>query len=158
LTNRSIFKPGQQKTLRFIGSASAPHPIQLIEEFESVFKVNILEGYGMTEATCGITLNPVDRKKRKLGSVGKPLSINTVKIFDDKDSPLPPKKSGRIIVGGTNVAILPDQDSVTPGTMKSHKNRWLETGDIGYLDEDEFLWIESRKNCTLWSSSITSDC
>lgn len=145
LRQEKYFKEGQQKSLRFIGSASAPHPIDLLRAFEERFGVLVLQGYGMTEATCGITLSPLNSAERKLSSVGKPLSVNTVEIWDEEGGLLPPGMIGRIIVHGENITTY----SEVPDAVRSNEDplgkRVLDTGDMGYLDGDGFLWIDARR-------------
>ncbi|MCK5602691.1 long-chain fatty acid--CoA ligase, partial [Candidatus Pacearchaeota archaeon] len=140
------FELGHEKTLRCIGSASAPHPVDLIKSFEERFGVYVLQGYGLTEATCGITLNPLNRKERKLGSVGKPLSVNQVKVLSDDDEVLPPGQSGRIFVYGDNIASFDDNSRSFESEAPPPSDRALETGDIGYVDEDGFVWLQSRSS------------
>jgi len=138
LAHKEFFINGQQNRLKFIGSASAAHPVRLIKEFEENFGVYLLQGYGMTEATCGITLNPLNKENRRLGSVGKPLTVNNIQILDQDNKLLPSKTIGRIVVLGDNISNFVDEktDNSQPGI--------LETGDIGYLDEENFLWLSGR--------------
>ena len=82
LQDTSVFRDGMQKSLRYIGSASAPHPKSLIRNFEKKFGTEIYVGYGMTEATCGISFDGIEKDHRRLGSVGRPLSVNRVDIVD----------------------------------------------------------------------------
>lgn len=133
LSDDCSFIPGQQSSLKFIGSASAPHPLELIKSFEKKFGIYVLIGYGMTEATCGITLNALSRKDRRLGSVGKPISVNRVEIWCENGKRLPLKKEGRVIVYGANVA------------RNIHCN-YLDSGDYGYMEEDGYLWLTGRRD------------
>ena len=145
LRRDEYFKEGQQKTLKFIGSASAPHPVELLKAFEERFGVYVLQGYGMTEATCGITLNPLDIENRKLGTVGKPLSLNSVEIRDEGGKILPSGETGRIIVAGENITRYFEDPHAQRTREYGLSTRELDTGDMGHLDEDGFLWIESRR-------------
>ncbi len=61
-------------------SGSAPLPVELFKRFEKATGVNIVEGYGLTEATCLVSCNPVDGDK-KIGSVGIPFPYTDVKIY-----------------------------------------------------------------------------
>ncbi len=136
LANKDCFSHGYQKSLRFVGSASAFHPIDLVIDFENSFDVYLLQSYGMTEATCCITLNPLNKKNRSMGSVGKPISVNRVKILDKNNNSLPVNKIGKIVVSGRNITNYDINDK------KNSKE--LDTGDTGYLDDQGFLWLVGR--------------
>lgn len=145
LMNNEYLTEGQQKSLKYIGSASAPHPTELITSFEKKFGVYVLLGYGMTEATCGITLNPINIEHRKLGSVGKPLTVNKVEVVDQNGAILSAGKTGRIIVTGKNITKYNDNGDMQFDSDVFHsKERILDTGDIGRIDADGFVWLESR--------------
>jgi long-chain acyl-CoA synthetase len=80
---------------------------------------------------------------RKLGSVGQPIPGVQVVIMDDDDRPLPAGELGEICVRGPNVMLgyyrLPEE------TARTLRHGWLHTGDVGRLDEDNFLYIVERK-------------
>jgi acyl-CoA synthetase (AMP-forming)/AMP-acid ligase II len=128
--------------LRYIGSASAPHPVSLIEKFEDCFGITVVQGYGMSEATCGITLNPIDKEERVSGSVGRPLPHNKVRVCSDEGNLLPAGKAGHVQVRGENIMLgyleedSDDKIKVIDG--------WLKTGDYGYLDENQNLFLLGR--------------
>lgn len=90
----------------------------------------IIEGYGLTETSPIVSFNPPD--KIKLGSVGKPIKGVKVKIVNDE-----------ILVKGDNV--MKEYWRKPEETKKIIKDRWLYTGDIGFLDEEGYLYIEGRK-------------
>ncbi len=129
--------------LRFIGSASAPHPEELVRKFEERFGVFILQGYGMTEATCGITLANAEKELRVSGSVGRPIPINVIEIWDENNRCLPGSETGKVMVRGENIMIgYVGQKSDSNIEVK---DGWLNTGDMGYLDEDNNLFLIGRK-------------
>jgi acyl-CoA synthetase (AMP-forming)/AMP-acid ligase II len=137
------FTPGDQSSLVFIGSASAPHPPELVSRFEQTFGVYVLQGYGMTEATCTISLNPLKMEDRRPGSVGMPISVNNVTVLDDNGRSLHVGKTGRVMVSGRNVAL-----NVSSASIRNRidaEDPVLETGDLGYVDEDGFLWLVGRE-------------
>ncbi len=133
-------------TLRTGISGSAALPRELYRRFEDATGVQIAEGYGLTEATCLVSCNPVDGAK-KIGSVGFPLPYAEVKIlrvetgnFDDCDV----DEVGEICV--RNPGVTP------PTYTDNDKNHdlyacdgYLCTGDLGRLDGDGYLWITGRQ-------------
>ena len=124
------------------GGASIPAPV--LDAFEQRLGLVILEGYGMTETASTTTFNPSEAERRAY-SVGKPIWGTQTQVWDDEGRPLPPgpEHVGEIVTRGMHV-------------MKGYLNRpeatadvftgdWLHTGDLGYFDEDGFLFIASRK-------------
>jgi long-chain acyl-CoA synthetase len=142
LDNKEYYSQECKETLKYVGSASEPHPIELVKSFEKQFEVYVLQGYGMTEATCGITLNPLSQKERKLGSVGRPISVNYLEIQDEEGIPLPLGETGRLIVRGENITSISE---VGEFTSPKGEEGVLDTGDMAYLDEEHFLWLVGRK-------------
>ena len=128
-------------------SGSAPLPIELYNRFKAATGVEIAEGYGLTEATCLVSCNPVDGIK-KVGSVGIPLPYTEVRI-------LAPDGAGGMRDCPTDMAgeICVANPGVFPGTTytEADKNRdlfaqgrFLRTGDLGRIDADGYLWITGR--------------
>ncbi len=133
------------KSIKFIGSASAPHSEHLVREFESKFKIPLLVGYGMTEATCGITLN--NGSFCQNGSVGKPIDIYEINMFDEEDRLIrEPFQQGEVVVKGPGImaGYLTTDDSEIDYIR--HDYNILYTGDLGYKDDDGFIYIAGRKD------------
>lgn len=93
--------------------------------------LQVLEGYGLTETTAPISVNTPSLIK--IGSVGKPLPGNAVKIADD----------GEILAKG--VCVMRGYYKRDDLSAETFSDGWLRTGDIGRLDEDGFVWITGRK-------------
>ena len=129
--------------LRYAFSGAAPMPVDLINTFKEKFDVEIIEGFGLSEA-CGMsTLNP-PLNKRKLGSIGVAIPNSEVKILDNDNKGMPTGEKGEICVKGDQVMICYFNN---PGaTKESIKYGWLHTGDMGYMDEEGFMFIVDRKN------------
>ena len=127
---------------------SAPLPVELFNRFETATGVKILEGYGLTEVTCLVSINPTDGE-RKVGSVGLPFNYSNVRILDcDRDGTIR-KECGPDGVGEICIS--------SPGVISGHtytddeKNQglfadvhWVRTGDLGRFDSDGYLWITGR--------------
>jgi len=112
------------------------------EKWKEITGVDLNEGYGMTEASPVVTINPLDGSGR-VGSIGLPIPSTTVRIADDQDREVPIGQHGEIQVQGPQVMKgyfnRPDE------TAKTIRNGWLCTGDIGYMDQDGFFYIVDRK-------------
>ncbi|WBU60090.1 acyl-CoA synthetase [Paracoccus albus] len=133
-------------SLRTAISGSAPLPIELYNRFKAATGVEIAEGYGLTEATCLVSCNPVDGEK-KVGSVGLPLPYTHVRIL--KKTPDGFHECGTDEVGEICVAnpgVF--EGSTYTESDKNHdlfaEDRFLRTGDLGRLDADGYLWITGR--------------
>ncbi|MCC1494463.1 acyl-CoA synthetase [Cognatishimia sp. F0-27] len=138
-------------SVKFAISGSAPMPQELFKRFEDVCGLSICEGYGMTEATCLVAINPPDGEK-KIGSVGLPFpytDVKIVKIGDGSGGGGEPKECAVDEIG----EICVDNPGVIPGGTYTeqdknadlfHWDRYLRTGDLGRIDADGYLWITGR--------------
>ncbi len=136
-------------TLRLAFCGSAPLPLELYRRFEEAAGVTICEGYGLTEATCLVAINPPDGEKR-VGSIGIPFPYTDVRIISPatgKDAA--PDEIGEICVsnpgvygGMTYTEADKNADLYYPGTISDAQ--YLRTGDLGRKDPDGYLWITGR--------------
>src|SRR5207244_1695884 len=107
--------------------------------------------YSLTEAMMALCVNPVNGLN-KLGSVGMPLPDVLVRIFDSEDGTrvLPAKEVGEIAISALQLmAGFWNRPEETAAALREHTDegvvrRWLHTGDLGYLDEDGYLFIVDR--------------
>jgi long-chain acyl-CoA synthetase len=124
-------------------SGAAALPIKTFTGFEKKFRIPLLEGYGLTEASPVVTLNPL-KGKRKGGSIGIVLSNNIeLKIVDDKDRVLAPGEIGELLVKGPNV--MQGYYKQAAATAETLKNGWLYTGDMAKFDKNGYVYIVGRK-------------
>jgi long-chain acyl-CoA synthetase len=116
-------------------------PVEVMEEFEDAFGIEVLEGYGLSE-TCAIgTFNyPGERKP---GSIGKPVEGVEVKIVDDDRKEVPQGEIGEIAIKGANV--MKEYWNKPEETAKDLRDGWFHTGDMGHIDEDGYVFIDDRK-------------
>lgn len=135
-------------TLKIAISGSAPLPLELYTRFEKATGVQIAEGYGLTEATCLVSCNPVDGLK-KVGSVGVPLPYCHVRILHTDGNGGVRKECGVDEVGEicvSNPGVF--EGSTYTEIDKNHalfaEGRYLRTGDLGRIDPDGYLWITGR--------------
>jgi long-chain acyl-CoA synthetase len=129
--------------LRLCISGAAPLPVKVIEEFQAAFKVQLLEGYGLTEASPVVSANPFEPGRNKPGTVGVPLPGLEVKVVDDEGRELPLGAAGELIVRGPSV--MRGYLNRPEDTAKTIKDGWLYTGDIAALDADGYIRIIDRK-------------
>jgi natural product biosynthesis luciferase-like monooxygenase protein len=127
--------------LRLVRSSTAALPPGILIELERVFAVPVIEGYGMTETALYLTSNLLPKDRRKPGSVG--LAIGTqVAVVDKARNTLPPGQIGEIVVRGPNVISAYENDQEL--NHNAFDGDWLHTGDLGYLDEEGFLFLTGR--------------
>ena len=135
-------------SLRVALSGSAPLPVELSQRFQAATGVQVSEGYGLTEATCLVSCNPVDGPK-KIGSVGLPLPYCDVRILDcAADGSVTARKGcdevGEICVSNPGVYVGHTYREAAKNTGLYADGRWLRTGDLGRIDADGYLWITGR--------------
>lgn len=135
-------------SLRIAISGSAPLPVELYNRFKAATGVEIAEGYGLTEATCLVSCNPVDGMK-KVGSVGVVLPHTHVRILHNSPTGEVIRECGVDEVGEICVANPGVFEGSTYTEVdKNHglfaEDRYLRTGDLGRLDGDGYLWITGR--------------
>jgi long-chain acyl-CoA synthetase len=129
--------------LRLCVSGAAPLPVKVIRAFESAFKVPLLEGYGLTESSPVVSINPFEPGKNRPGTVGLPLPGTEVKVVDDGGTVLPPGKPGELAVRGPSV--MRGYFNRPEETAQAIKDGWLYTGDIATLDDEGYIKIIDRK-------------
>jgi long-chain acyl-CoA synthetase len=131
------------------GSGAAPLPVEVIRQFEEKTGAVIFEGYGLTETSPVITLNPTDAKQRKIGSVGLPYLSVDIKIVDLATGmrELPQGEDGEIAACGPQIMLgywnKPEANQEVFREIDGR--RYFLTGDIGHFDDDGFLIITDRK-------------
>ena len=133
-------------SLRTAFSGSSPLPVELFKRFEAATGVEVVEGYGLTEATCLVSCNP-DKGLKKVGSVGLPLPYTTVKILRDGPEGLVEcdvDEIGEICIDNPGVFAGHTYTEAAKNDGLFHDERYLRTGDLGRMDADGYLWITGR--------------
>jgi len=127
--------------LRLIRSASAVLPPQVLAALEQVFRVPVIEAYGMTEAASQISSNPLPPGKRKPGSVGMAAGPQ-IGIMDAQGMLLAPGETGEVVIRGPNVMQGYADDPAA--NALAFTAGWLRTGDMGFLDAEGYLFLTGR--------------
>jgi long-chain acyl-CoA synthetase len=137
--------------IRIFISGSAPLPMQTLKEFEEKFKVPLIEGYGLSEASPVVSKNPL-KGVRKAGSIGIPVANVEMSVQDDSGKMLGANETGEICVRGDNV--MQGYWNQPEETAKAMRGDWLLTGDVGYRDADGYYYITDRKKDMLLVNGI----
>ncbi|RLB38911.1 MAG: long-chain fatty acid--CoA ligase [Deltaproteobacteria bacterium] len=128
--------------LRFGRSASSALPPSLHKAFEEKFGVSIVETMGLTETAAPVFSNPMDPARRKYGSPGQAVG-NEAKIIDKEGNEVPRGVEGEIMIRGDNV--MKEYYKAPEKTREAlEPDGWLHTGDLGYMDEEGFVFVTGR--------------
>jgi len=133
-------------SLQLVFCGSSPLPLELYRRFEEAADVTICEGYGLTEATCLVSINPPEGEKR-VGSIGLPFPHSDVRILNHtSDGPAEARVNeiGEICVDSPGVFEGKTYTQTEKNNGLFHHDRYLRTGDLGRIDEDGYLWITGR--------------
>jgi long-chain acyl-CoA synthetase len=126
-------------------SGSAPLPVEVIRDFEKITGAVIVEGFGLTEATPVTHVNPFAGGKRKVGSIGVPISDTECRIvnLDAEDTDVPVGQTGELLVKGPQV--MKGYWNNPEETARTLTDEWLRTGDIAKMDDEGYFYIVDRK-------------
>lgn len=134
-------------SLRYVVCGAAPLSVELFRRFEAHTGMKILEGYGLTEGACASVINPKDGE-RKIGSIGIRMPYQDVKIVilneeGKYERDALPGEIGVVAIRGPNVFKGYVEEAHNKGLWI--QGEWLNTGDLGRMDEDDYVWLTGRK-------------
>ena len=131
-----------RETMKVCSSGGAPMPVEVMKEFQERFGVRVMEGYGLSETSPLACFNHFERPS-KPGKVGQQIFGVEVRCVDDDDNEVPRGQRGEVVIRGTNV--MKGYYKRPEATAEAFRNGWFHTGDIGIMDDEDYLAIVDRK-------------
>lgn len=148
--NAPNFSPHKLSSLQMLGSVGAPLHREHKERLTSALPNIFYELYGLTEGV--ITILDKTDVARKTGSVGGPQPFFDLRVCDEKGVDLPPREVGEIV--GRSPFLMPGYYKRPDLTAEAIRGGWMFTGDMGYLDEDGYLYLVDRKKDLIISGGV----
>jgi long-chain acyl-CoA synthetase len=138
------FKTSSFPSLRYVTQAGGKLHVTFIREFVETFPdIHFYVMYGQTEATARLSYLPPDKLSTKAGSIGKGIPGVILSVVGERGEPVKPGETGEIIASGDN--IMQGYLNEPEDTAKAIRNGWLYTGDLATIDDEGFIFIQSRK-------------
>lgn len=144
------YRPERLASLEMIHNVGAPLHLRYKQQLNAELPDRFYELYGVTEGFMTI----LDRTEsvRKAGSVGKPAFFNEVAIMDESGNPLPPNSVGEIC--GQGPMVMPGYHNRPDLTENAFFGPWLRSGDLGYLDDEGYLFLVDRAKDMIISGGV----
>ncbi len=137
--------------LRLCISGGAALPAEILREFNRTMPARLIEGYGLSEASPVVSMNPIDGSGKE-GSIGRAVTDVEISVQDDQGNFLPHGVTGEICVRGGNV--MRGYWNQPAATAAALRGAWLLTGDVGHSDPDGYFFITDRKKDMLIVNGI----
>jgi long-chain acyl-CoA synthetase len=150
-----LFHEGSEKyrtdSLKLCITGGAAMPPDFIPVFEQRFKVKIMEGYGLTEASPVSSFSRLDMPQ-KPGSIGIPIPGVEAKIVDERGREVPRETVGELVLKGDNImkGYYKDEEM----TAQVLKEGWLYTSDLGRMDAEGYIFLTGRKKRMIITSGF----
>jgi fatty-acyl-CoA synthase/long-chain acyl-CoA synthetase len=130
--------------VRMLIYGSAPMPHHAVETLSALFpRATLMNGYGLTEGGTSVVTMPPGEALKRPGSVGRPVEADVVRVLAEGGAPLPAGDVGEVAI---KVAAGERRYHNDPeATAATWKGDWVRSGDLGYFDDDGFLYLVDRK-------------
>jgi len=143
MLNNPEFPKYDISSLKRLSYGAVPMPLELIKKLKDVFvNCKLHNIYGQAESTSSISMMPSEMIEKKPESVGIPMEGVTLRILDEEDKEVPANTIGEICIRGR--MVMKGYYKMPEETAQTLRNGWLHTGDLGYLDVDNYLYIVDR--------------
>jgi acyl-CoA synthetase (AMP-forming)/AMP-acid ligase II len=143
LLDAGVLSGRDTSSVRTVMFGGAPTPPTTVKALAAAFpNAVLLNGYGLTEAGGSICVLPPGEASKRPGSVGKPLPGVEVKVADEDGNELPAGEVGQILlrIAAGRRSYFGDEAA----TAQTWRDGWVQSGDLGRLDEDGFLYVVGR--------------
>jgi len=138
-------------SLRLCITGGSKMPVEFFETFQKQFNLQLMEGYGLTEASpvCSFSRPFMEHKP---GSIGIPIPCAEVAVIDDEGNFLQTGETGELLVKGPHVMKEYYNDPDATATVM--KETWLRTGDLAYIDEEGYIFLQGLKKRMIITSGF----
>ena len=143
LLNREEFKSVDFSHMQLAVGGGMAVQKTVSEQWQEITGSPLIEGYGLTETSPVLTLNPLDGKNHRVGSIGVPIPETEIEIHDDNNQPVATGEIGEICARGRQV--MKGYWQRPEATEEVMTGDWLHTGDMAIMDEEGFIKIVDRK-------------
>lgn len=144
MTQAANWDAADLSSLRFCTSGGAPLPVPLVEQYTREKGIRFKQGFGMTEFGPGLFALAPEDAIRKAGSIGRPNYFIDVRVVDDDNRPLGPRKLGELVLKGPSRCSGYWNNPEASAEVVDDEG-WFHTGDLVYYDEEWYFYVTGRK-------------
>ena len=144
------YDPEKLSSVEMLHNVGAPLHLRYKQQINDELGGRFYELYGVTEGF--MTILDKTESVAKAGSVGKPAAFNEVAILNEEGEPLPPGEVGEIC--GKGPMVMPGYHNKPEMTREAFHGEWLRSGDLGYMDEDGYLFLVDRAKDMIISGGV----